>query len=48
MLAEKAVLSTGYNKSVVEVLGEETKNCAVHNIACTSNVCGQSGLAVLF
>ncbi len=39
--AEKVVLFTGYNKGAVQVLGEEAKNCAVLDTACTSTVCGQ-------
>ena len=37
---ENVVLFTGYNKSEIGQLGEETINCAVLDTACTSAVCG--------
>ena len=36
---ENVVLFTGYNKSEIGQLGEETRSCAELDTACTSTVC---------
>lgn len=41
---EVVIMYTGYNKSEIERLGEETRNCAVLDTACTSTVCGNRWL----
>ena len=39
---EEAVLFTGYDRRSVLQLGEEARNCAVLDSACTSTVCGEA------
>ena len=40
-IEEKVVMFTGYDKSEIQRLGIESRNCAVLDTACTSTVCGQ-------
>ena len=38
---EKVCLFTGYNRGDRDILGSESRNCAVLDSACTSTVCGR-------
>lgn len=41
---ENVVMYTGYDKDQVRILGNESRNCAVLDTACTSTVCGRKWL----
>ena len=41
---EQVVMYTGYNQDEIQRLGNESRNCAVLDTACTSTVCGDKWL----
>jgi transposase InsO family protein len=43
-IQENVVMFTGYDKDQVRILGDESRNCAVLDTACTSTVCGRKWL----